>query len=164
MKFGRRIAAGSAQQEAEWRRWTETKGVLESAQAAGALKRFPSLGVQGVGAEVFSLGRPTVNARGVQVGDTSHLLGPLAGAEAVVTSGTQAFSLGRAALMPLELAPLARKTMADAIIVFPDGTTYDHALNGNQEVRAAQRETVQFNALARWAAGQQHSGRRDDLA
>jgi hypothetical protein len=134
------------------------KAILECAEAAGALKRFPALGVQGVGAEVFSLGRPTVNARGRHMGDTSRLLGPLAGAEAVVTNGTQAFSLGRAALMPLELAPLARKTMADAIIVFPDGTTYDHALNGNQAVRAAQREAVQFNALARWAAGQQRPG------
>lgn len=70
------------------------------------------------------------------------------------TSGTQAFSLGRAAVMPLELAPLARKTLADAIVVFSDGTTYDYTLNGNQAVRAAPREAVQFNALARWAASQ----------
>jgi hypothetical protein len=56
--------------------------------------------------------------------------------------------------MPLELAPLARKTMADAIVVFTDGTTYDYTFNGNQAVRAAQRDAVQFNALARWAASQ----------
>jgi hypothetical protein len=50
--------------------------------------------------------------------------------------------------LPVSLAGLATKTRADAAVVFPDGTVHVVALNGNSEVRQAQKQVVQFNALA----------------
>lgn len=79
---------------------------------------------------------------------TARPLGPLAGAEATVTDGSQAWSPGRAMLMPIALAPLATKTQADAVVVFRDGTVHTAALDGNYAVRLAQREAAEFNALA----------------
>lgn len=78
----------------------------------------------------------------------SALLGPLAGAEAMVTDGSQAWSPGRAIFLPLALTGLATKTKADAAIVFTDGTVHTAPLDGNLAVREAQRQVLQFNALA----------------
>lgn len=78
----------------------------------------------------------------------SRLLGLIAGAQAVVTDGSQAWSPGRAMFMPIGLTGLATKTKADAVIVFADGTTHTTALDGNAVVREAQKQAVQFNALA----------------
>jgi hypothetical protein len=66
----------------------------------------------------------------------------------MVTDGSQAWSPGRAMFMPLALTGLATKTKADAAVVFRDGTVHTFALDGNNEVRAAQKQVVQFNALA----------------
>jgi hypothetical protein len=80
--------------------------------------------------------------------NNSRLLGPVAGAEAMVTDGAQAWSPGRAMFLPIGLAGLATKTTADAAVVFPDGIVHTRALNSNAEVREAQKQAVQFNALA----------------
>jgi hypothetical protein len=70
------------------------------------------------------------------------LLGPVAGAEVMVTDGAQAWSPGRAMFLPIGLAGLATKTTADAAVVFPDGTVHTHALNSNAEVREAQKQVA----------------------
>ena len=54
--------------------------------------------------------------------------------------------------LPIGLAGLATKTKADAAVVFPDGTVHTVALDGNNAVREAQKQVVQFNALAGAAA------------
>lgn len=50
-------------------------------------------------------------------------------------------------ILPIALAPLAAKTKADAVVVFADGTFRSVALDGNNMVREAQKQAVQFNAL-----------------
>jgi len=84
--------------------------------------------------------------------DTSRPLGPLAGAHAMVTDGAQAWSPGRAMFLPIGLAALATKTKANAAVVFSDGTVHLTSLDGNNAVREAQKQVVQFNALAAAAA------------
>jgi hypothetical protein len=106
---------------------------------------FPALGVQVLAADgsVYTIG---YNIAAQKI-NTSRLLGPLAGAQAVVTDGSQAWSPGRAMFLPVGLAGLATKTKADAVIVFADGTFHTAALDGNNVVREAQKQAVQFNAL-----------------
>ena len=79
---------------------------------------------------------------------TSRSLGPLAGAQAMVTDGSQAWSPGRAMFLPVSLAGLATKAKADAAVVFPDGTVHMSPLDGNFAVREAQKDVVRFNAMA----------------
>jgi hypothetical protein len=50
--------------------------------------------------------------------------------------------------MPLALTALATKTKADAAVVFRDGTVHTFGLDGNNMVREAQKQVVQFNAFA----------------
>jgi Short C-terminal domain len=131
-------------------------GELERRQAAYAdqaaeaerrakMQPFRALGVevQTEAVEVWAVGG--YDSRGRYM---SRLLGPLAGAQAVVTDGSQSWSPGRAMFMPIGLTGLATKTKADAVIVFADGTTHTTALDGNAVVREAQKQAVQFNALA----------------
>jgi hypothetical protein len=66
----------------------------------------------------------------------------------MVTDGAQAWSPGRAMFLPIGLAGLATKTKADAAVVFPHGTARTVPLDGNYAVREAQKQVVQFNALA----------------
>ncbi len=117
----------------------------EAFAAAGDATVFRALGVQ-VMAEgsVYTIG---YNIAAQKI-NTSRLLGPLPGAQAVVTDGAQAWSPGRAMFLPVGLAGLATKTKADAVIVFADGTFHSVALDGNNVVREAQKQAVQFNALA----------------
>ena len=70
----------------------------------------------------------------------------------MVTDGSQAWSPGRAMFLPISFAGLATKTKADAAVVFPDGTVHTAPLDGNYAVREAQKQVVQFNALAGAAA------------
>ena len=79
--------------------------------------------------------------------NSSRLLGLLAGAEAKVTEGTSAFSWGKAMVMPIATAPLARKETADAMVIFKDGTVHTVGLDGSTAVRDARKQAVQFNAL-----------------
>ena len=44
---------------------------------------------------------------------------------------------------------LAKRMKADAVIVFPDGSTHVRSLSGPAAVRAAQTEAIQLTALAR---------------
>ncbi len=105
---------------------------------------FRALGVQVLAAEgsVYTIGSYVAAKK-----NNSRLLGPLAGAQAVVTDGSQAWSPGRAMFLPIGLAGLATKTKADAVVVFADGTFYSVALDGNNVVREAQKQAVQFNAM-----------------
>ena len=50
--------------------------------------------------------------------------------------------------LPIGLTGLATKTKADAAVVFADGTVHTVPLDGNLAVREAQKQVVQFNALA----------------
>jgi hypothetical protein len=70
----------------------------------------------------------------------------------MVTDGPQVPSYGRSVLLPLAATALDAKTVADAAVVFPDGTVHIHAQCGNSEVRKAQEEAARFNALAGTAA------------
>jgi hypothetical protein len=88
---------------------------------------FPALGVQ-VRSEV-------VEHYGAPSGATE--LGPLAGAEARVTDGSQAWSPGRALFMPVGLAGLATKTKAAAFVIFADGKYHETELNGKFNLLAA---------------------------
>src|SRR5258708_7311012 len=99
---------------------------------------FPSLGVQVRGEAVETYAAP-LGARE---------LGRLAGAEARLTDGSQAWSPGRAMFMPVGLAGLATKTKAAAFVIFADGTYHETPLNDNAAVRAAQAEAVKFNLMA----------------
>jgi hypothetical protein len=113
---------------------------------AGTVTTFRALGVQILVGDdrVYTIG----NHEAWSETNSSRLLGPLAEAQAVVTDGSQAWSPGRAMFMPIALAGLATKTMADAAVVFPDGTVHTVALDGNNEVREAEKQVVQFNAFA----------------
>ena len=113
---------------------------------AGSTTKFSALGVQVLAGDdkVYTIGTHDSYARS----NNSRVLGPLAGAEATVTDSTSAFSPGKALLMPLATAALARKEIADAMVTFPDGTVHTRSLDGSQAVRDARKQAVQFNALA----------------
>ncbi len=113
---------------------------------AGDATVFRALGVQVLvdDGDVYTIGLQNSEAKI----NASRLLGPLAGAQAMVTDGSQAWSPGRAMLLPIALTGLATKTKADAAVVFPDGTVHTSPLDGNTAVREAQKQVVQFNALA----------------
>ena len=141
-KLHRRIAAHAAQ-----RAETERRAQLyEAFVSAGTVTTFRVLGVQVLAGDdkVYTIGSHDA----VTKANTSRLLGPLTGAQAMVTDGAQAWSPGRAMFLPIGLTGLATKTKADAAVVFPDGTVHTVALDGNTAVREAQKQVVQFNALA----------------
>lgn len=120
--------------------------VFEAFANAGSATVFQRLGVQvllGDG-KVYTIGSHNPETKT----NTSRLLGPLAGAETMVTDGSQTWSPGRAMFLPIALTGLATKTMADAVVVFPDGSVHTASLDGNLAVREAQKQVVQFNALA----------------
>lgn len=98
---------------------------------------FPALGVQVRGEAVETYAAPL----------GASALGPLAGAEARLTDGSQAWSPGRAMFLPVGLAGLATKTRAAAFVIFADGTYHEAALDGNAAVRDAQAEAVKFNLM-----------------
>ena len=98
---------------------------------------FPALGVQVRGDKVERCGT-----------SDPKMLGPLAGAQAQLTDGSQAWSPGRAMFLPIGLAGLATKTKAAAFVIFPDGSYHEQPLDGNKAVRDAQSEALKFNLLA----------------
>jgi hypothetical protein len=99
---------------------------------------FPALGVQVRGAVVEDYCAPL----------GAVALGSLAGAEARITDGSQAWSPGRALFMPVGLAGLASKAKAAAFVIFADGKYHETDLNGNAAVRDAQAQAIKFNLLA----------------
>ena len=115
---------------------------------------FPVLGVQ-VRGDIVESHVP---------GYPPQMLGPLAGAQAQLTDGHQAWSPGRAMFLPIGLAGLATKTRATAFVIFPDGSYHERALNGNKAVGAAQSEALKFNLLASPAAAQQPQPAQEDTA
>jgi hypothetical protein len=137
------MRAASAVHKAERERQAQ---VFEAFANAGSATVFQRLGVQvllGDG-KVYTIGSHNPETKT----NISRLLGPLAGAEAMVTDGSQTWSPGRAMFLPIALTGLATKTMADAVVVFPDGSVHTASLDGNLAVREAQKQVVQFNALA----------------
>jgi hypothetical protein len=113
---------------------------------------FPALGVQVRGEAVENYGAPLGAAA----------LGPLAGAEARLTDGSQAWSPGRAMFMPVGLAGMATKTKAAAFVIFADGKFHETELNGNAAVRTAQAEAVKINLMA--AVPTSPAQQQDDVA
>ena len=111
---------------------------------------FEALGVQILTADdtVYTIGShdPLTQT------NSSQLLGLLAGAEGMVTDGSQGRSPGHAVFWPLSLTVGTTETVANAVIVFPDGTVHAHPLHGSSEIRAAQKQVMQFNTLAGTAA------------
>ena len=111
--------------------------VFAAFENAGGATVFRWLGVQVLVGEsvVYTIGShdPELEI------NTSRLLGSLAGAQAMVTDGSQAWSPGRAMFLPISFAGLATKTKADAAVVFPDGTVHTAPLDGNYAVREAQK-------------------------
>jgi hypothetical protein len=57
-------------------------------------------------------------------------------------TGSQAWSPGRAMLLPIALSGLANKTIVDAAVVFSDGTVQTIPLDGSLAVREAQKQAV----------------------
>jgi hypothetical protein len=137
----RQQAAEAAAEAAEPKRQAEVYHKL----ADGTLTKFQAFRVQVLACEnmVYSIGSRDDVART----DSSRLLGPLAGAEAVVTDGSQAWSPGRAMFLPIAFAGLATKTVAHAAVIFANGTVRAEALDGNAAVRQAQLDAVRLNAL-----------------
>jgi len=84
--------------------------------------------------------------------NSSQLLGLLGGAEAMVTDGSPGRDPGHAVFWPLSLTAGSTETVANAVIVFPDGTVHAYPLHGSGEIRAAQKQVMQFNTLAGTAA------------
>jgi len=84
--------------------------------------------------------------------NSSQLLGLLSGAEAMVTDGSPGGGPGHAVFWPLSLTAGYAETVANAVIVFPDGTVHAHPLHGSGAIRAAQNQVTQFNTLAGTAA------------
>jgi hypothetical protein len=120
--------------------------LYEQFVAAGRVTIFRELGVQVLsgGDQVYTIGTHDPYTK---IND-SRLLGPLAGAQATVTDATTAFSMGKAVLMPVATAALARKETADALISFPDGTVHTAGLDGSRAVREARKQCIEFNNLA----------------
>jgi hypothetical protein len=130
----------NAARAARMERWTQMYEAFDGREPT----LFRLLGVQVLADQVYTIGDHFTTTRT----NTSALLGPLAGAQAMVTDGSQAWSPGRAMFLPVGLTGLATKTKADAAVVFPDGTAHTSPLDGNYAVREAQKQVVQFNALA----------------
>jgi hypothetical protein len=120
--------------------------LYETLARAGVATVFRALDVQVLAGDgiVYTLG----NHDPLTQTNNSRPLGLLAGAEAMVTDGLQVQSRGRTVLLPLAVPALDTKAVADAAVVFPDGTVHIHPLHGNDEVRKAQKQVARFNALA----------------
>ena len=84
--------------------------------------------------------------------NSSQLLGLLGGAEAMVTDGSPGRGPGHAEFWPLSLTGGSTEAVASAVIVFPAGTVHVHPLHDSGEIRAAQKQIMQFNTLAGTAA------------
>lgn len=115
---------------------------------------FPVLGVQVRGGTVESHA----------FGHRARALGLLAGAQAQLTDGHQAWSPGRAMFLPIGMTGLATKTRATAFVIFPDGSYHERALDGNKAVGIAQSEALKFNLLANPPAAQQPQPAQEDAA
>ena len=138
-----RRAAAPERRQAEQARQEEAFRVLRAAARAGTLRRFVTLGVQVADGALWTIGLDDYESR-----DTSVRLGPLAGVEAGVTGGTSGVSAGLVAVFGVAGA-LAKRVKADAVVVFPDGSTHVRSVSGPTAVRAAQTEAIQLTALAR---------------
>jgi Short C-terminal domain len=91
-------------------------------------------------------------------------LGPLAGAHAEVTNPSRHHRAGAAVsasvfTMGTGLGPtgalvgLSKKSIAIAVVVFPDGTLHQHRLDGARAVQQAEVAAISFNAMAQAAVG-----------
>jgi hypothetical protein len=110
--------------QAEYDRQLE---VRRQHRPAGPDAVFEALGVQVRGESVEAYAAPF----------GAGALGLLAGAEARLTDGSQAWSPGRAVFLPVGLAGLATKTKAAAFVIFADGTY--HRGHAERQCRAEGR-------------------------
>jgi hypothetical protein len=115
---------------------------------------FPALGVQVRGNAVKSH----------VPGYRPRVLGPLAGAQAQLTDGHQAWNPGRARFLPIAMAGQASKTRPTAFVIFRDGKVHERVLDGNETVGAAQSEALKFNLLASPPAAPQPQPAQEDTA
>jgi putative oligomerization/nucleic acid binding protein len=101
-------------------------------------------------------------------------LGPLAGAHAEVTNPSRHHRAGAAVsasvfTMGTGLGPtgalvgLSKKSIAIAVVVFPDGTLHQHRLDGARAVQQAEVAAISFNAMAQEAVGGSLAGAREYL-
>jgi hypothetical protein len=121
-------------------------------------KRFFTLGVKTDGTQVYTL--------------SGRVLGPLAGARAELGEPTRhhrvAGSLAATAVTAPVLGPLAllgmtsKKSKSIAFVVFVNSAVHQKNLDGTTAIRNAQREVVQFNAIAGPGTGSS-SGQPEDL-
>jgi len=119
-------------------------------------KSFPTLGIKIDGRQVTTWGF------------ASRPLGPLAGAyaeisdparhrrvaDAVTTTVLTASVAGPLGMLGM----LSKKSKAFVFVSFPNGRVHQKKLDGNMQIRAAQREVAQFNALAAANGGNDSGG------
>ncbi len=105
-------------------------------------KRFPTLGIRIYDSSV------ELNSR------SGRVLGPLAGAQAQMGEPSRHHRVaGPLAVAPV-LGPLAfvgslsKKSKNQAYVVFSNGTVHTAKLDGKYSIRTAEREVIEFNALA----------------
>lgn len=109
-------------------------------------KSFPTLGIK-------------IDERKVSTwGFASRPLGPLTGAYAEISDPTRHRRVAGAMTTTVLTAPVAgplgmlgllsKKSKAFVFVSFPNGRVHEKKLDGNMQIRAAQREVAQFNALA----------------
>jgi hypothetical protein len=125
----------------------ELRGELyEKLAHAANVTEFQVLGVQILDDHdtVCTIGESSHQARTT----SSRLLGSLAGAEAMISDGSQARSPNGAMLPPDTLARIAKTTRSAAVLLFPNGVVSTHRLDSDGQVFEAQGQVAQFNALA----------------
>lgn len=109
-------------------------------------KTFPTLGIK-------------IDDRQVTTyGFSSHPLGSLAGAYAEISDSTRHRRVAGAVTTTVLTASVAgplgmlgllsKKSKAFVFVSFSNGRVHEKKLDGNMQIRAAQREVAQFNALA----------------
>jgi hypothetical protein len=127
--------------------WSERSIVAEDARAALA---FAHLGV-----------RVTDTREVTTMSRTRRALGPLVGAQALVTDGARVSRVAGAAVAGALVGPagllvgLTSKSRAVAFVVFKDGSLHEQRVSGNSAVIRAQADAVRFNALAAAAASEE---------
>jgi hypothetical protein len=72
-------------------------------------------------------------------------LGPVLGAEAVLTDGTSRHTLTRVVTV---VGAATKKTKAAVIVTLPNGRVHQQNIEGAGEIRRAQAWVVRFNAMA----------------
>ncbi len=103
-------------------------------------KKFPTLGIRVYDNEVSLV--------------SGRVLGTLTGAQAQLGEPSRHHRVAGPLVAAPVLGPLAlvgmasKKSKSQAYVVFPNGTVHTAKLDGKYSIRAAEREIVEFDALA----------------